>query len=317
VDGSPDWDRTRDRLLSDDAVRSSAVPVTYVRANRLSLPSQRNQGIGLSQSDILFFPDDDMLAYPDAAARALRVYASDPENRIIGVGLAQPPAPPDGPVVEGPVAAHATTPPGGLQRRLVGWFRPYDFPPYGGERPVDGSGVSEKGGERIVPLADLKGWTMTFRRSLFAKELFADVLSRYAPMEDLDLQMRARRHGTLWGALDAQCHHMYISGGRPNIPVTETLNILNATVLHRLYGTDRDYSRKTVRSFARRRLGWALIKDVARRSFGLRHARSAWAAYRTVGRVFRMGDDEVREWYLSYQDELFAASNAATSGKGR
>src|SRR5437762_11890391 len=61
VDASPNWEKTRDRLLADFAHSRPEIRWVYVSAERPSSTAQRNQGTRLAHSDILFILDDDSL----------------------------------------------------------------------------------------------------------------------------------------------------------------------------------------------------------------------------------------------------------------
>jgi glycosyltransferase involved in cell wall biosynthesis len=83
---------------------NGAVPILH----QTSIPGssiQRNIGLGLVDSDVTFFPDDDSLVHPDALAAIMRVYDLDEACRIGGVGGFETRHAPPG-VLEGKIAPY-------------------------------------------------------------------------------------------------------------------------------------------------------------------------------------------------------------------
>src|SRR5215472_16371858 len=59
IDASDDWEREREEVLAGVAARHPAIRWDYVRARRRSSAYQRNQGVALARSDVVFLIDDD------------------------------------------------------------------------------------------------------------------------------------------------------------------------------------------------------------------------------------------------------------------
>jgi hypothetical protein len=57
----------------------------YVQADVCSSSWQRNQGLKLTTSEIVFFFDDDSLMYPDCAEQIMNIYEADTQGRIVGI----------------------------------------------------------------------------------------------------------------------------------------------------------------------------------------------------------------------------------------
>ena len=85
VDSSPRWESTRERVLREIAPLWPGIRWHYVKAERRSSASQRNQGIGAASANVVFLFDDDSLMYPDCAAENMRVYDADQCRSVVGV----------------------------------------------------------------------------------------------------------------------------------------------------------------------------------------------------------------------------------------
>ncbi len=307
VDASPDWEKTRDLVLTELATAHPAIRWLYVQAERPSSTAQRNQGTRLAHADVLFLIDDDSLMYPDCAEQILRVYEADVGQAVAGVNAMHVPQPPDQPSAapKGRLSEHGTTKQYGLVARLVRWllraddlFVPYDadFPQHTLPPAVAQLSIGTR------PL--MAGWGMTFRRNICLKEPFDEILSRYAAGEDSDMGYRASRHGLLLTALEAHLCHIGATGGRLPPYVVALLGNLNPLVMHRLYSTDLQRSRRRSRGLLARRFLILLCKDLAKGRLSLPNARGILGAWRWLGPVFSQSEAELRAWYPTFQKQL-------------
>ena len=80
---------TRDRTIV------AGIRWHYVKAERRSSTSQRNQGVRAASTDVVFLCDDDSLMYPDCAAEIMRVYDADSGRSVVGVNATNVAVPPD------------------------------------------------------------------------------------------------------------------------------------------------------------------------------------------------------------------------------
>jgi GT2 family glycosyltransferase len=324
VDSSPDWEVTREMVLKEVAGNHPAIRWEYVQAQRRCLTAQRNQGIRLARSDVVFLIDDDSLMYPNCAEEVMRLYDADPDGVVAGVMANEEPTPPDEPAAAAapaPAAAPArTAPPGRLRRwidewkdRITRWLGvqnyllPYD------EKPA------------VCPLPDalqrlhtfviprLYGAWMTWRRRTVEIEPFEEILDAYAYLEDSDVSYRAARHGLLLIALDAKLCHLRDPSGRLSTFTLATLGALNALVLHRLYGADQQRSMRLYRSFLRKQLVLLALGDLAKRRWSLPRARGIRLARRYFPKVFGSSEQELRQWYPQFQAEFIAQDKARNS----
>ncbi len=317
IDASPDWHVTRDKVMAEIAAAHPEIRWTYQEAERRSLTAQRNQGIRLAREEILFLIDDDSLMYPDCAEQVLKIYEADTGHAVAGVNAMHVPVPPDQPADErGPALSEfGTTKQYGWLARQVrallkadDLFVPYDadFPSY----PIPEAVQKLHIGTR--PL--MAGWGMTYRREVCLKEPFEEILTHYAAGEDSDMGYRASRHGLLLTALDARLCHVGSTGGRLGPYVVTALGNLTPLVLHRIYSTDPERSKKRCRQLLRRRFLILLAKDLSKRQLSLPNARGILFARRWVDKVFAQTEAELRAWYPGFQKQLIEQHSQPKKG---
>jgi glycosyltransferase involved in cell wall biosynthesis len=308
VDASATWQKTREEILANLAKDHPHIRWQYVQAEMRALPAQRNQGLKLVTSEVVFLFDDDSLMYPDCAEEIMKVYEADTKGRVAGVMAAHEPVPPDRP--DDPEAArpseHAATQNYGSLARMIrrvldadNIFVPYDedFPKH--EMPEEVHWL-EVGLVRLMP-----GWGMTFRRATCLQEPFSEMLRRYAALEDTDMTYRASRHGPLLVAGNARLCHIGSVGGRLNLFLLAALRNLNQVALHRLHSTDISRSRLKLHRMMARRFLILLAKDVYRRKWSFPNARGILFAFRWMDPVLNMSEAELRDWYPLFQQKAF------------
>lgn len=83
VDVSDD-DATRD--LASETVEQLPFALRYMRGTVRHPGVQRNQGVAQARGDIVLFADDDVEIAPDFLAEIVRVFVTDAENKVGGVG---------------------------------------------------------------------------------------------------------------------------------------------------------------------------------------------------------------------------------------
>jgi GT2 family glycosyltransferase len=309
VDASPDWSQTRDRVMREVAGEAPALKWEYVRAVVPSLPAQRNQGIALAGADVLFMIDDDSIMYPDCAVEILKVYAADVEGRVAAVG-AVPVAgePPDGaglPAESAP-SAWAAGGSGSVVSRLRWWVSlPFDrgersFLPYGGVWPRQRV-PAQCLALGVEAARTLNGYRMTFRREVIARVGFTGMLAGSPPFEDIEATYRVSLHGAIVNAPRARLCHLTWDSGRLNRMAYSALWVTNGAALHVLYGDDR----RALERAWRRRTGVAmwlhLLKDLAKRRWGLPEFRAIRRGRRVLGRIYAQTPEGLSRWYPRVQ----------------
>lgn len=318
VDASEDWTANRDRIAAEIAAEAGAdaPPLTYVRAEARSLTRQRNQGIALCRSDVLFLIDDDSMMYPDCAAEAMAVYEADPELRIACVGLSPVPVPP------GRDAANVARKDGKtdagarlernpvfrfIRRHLLMQAADLHFIAYDGplrdDRPLPG-GLAP---DQAAPTLLIPGYLITARRSVAAAERFDPGLLAYCPGEDLDATYRFARHGRNVTARRARVYHHEAASGRIRRYRAIRLALMNQAYLL------RKHSRRLPRHVAL--YGWRMVrripaealKDALTRRWSFPQLRGALAAAAEAPIIFMHDRADLDRWYETRQRRVLEA----------
>ena len=303
VDASPDWQATRQRVMDELGPQYSSIRWIYEPARIASAAAQRNQGVDLATADVVFIFDDDSLMYPDCAEQIMRVYEADRDGQIGGVQAAEVDRPPDASTTadEGEPAIVLPKRRGNrLQRWVRGLlsadriFVPYDddYP----DRPLPPQVCQlHTGRTRTMP-----GMTMTLRRDVAATHRFEEILADRGP-EDSDITYRISRQYALAMGFAARVHHVGSPAGRFSSFSRKALGALGPIVLHRIYSTDLNRSRRRSRRMLMRRLFIELIKDLRQGQLSLPGMRGIWFALRHLNRVLAMSEAELRQWYPQLQ----------------
>ena len=311
VDASPDWAETRDLVMHSIASQHPGIRWEYVAAEERSSATQRNQGVGMANADVVFLIDDDSLMYPDCAEQIMKVYEADPANAVAGVSSALVEEPPDSRATE----AIGCPSRGLVPRQQRNWLarlvrRPLRaddiFVPYDQEFPVRSIPDSLSHLD-IRQTRLMHGARMTFRREMALREPFDEIMERYASGEDSDTSYRISRHGMLLKAFKARLCHLQASNGRLSEFVVTALGAMNAAVLHRIYGVDYKRSYQLTKRLLRRRFVIQFLKDLSKRRLSLPHARGIWYAYRHLDDIFQRNEDELRRWYPQFQRRMIEA----------
>jgi GT2 family glycosyltransferase len=326
VDASKDWQKTREHILSSFINDLKDLRFIYTAAETTGLTLQRNQGLKLSSSDIVFFFDDDTLMYPDCAEEIMRLYELDVDKLIQGIGALDVQSPPQ----HVQVTLKKSIAESNLQKKNSGddiywnlklklnfvrlifsfiWkniflmsaeslFIPYDtkFPNH-----ILPAYLSE---QNCTPVKLLRGFCMTYRREIIAAENFEPLLRYYAPGEDLDASYRVSRKGLLLRACNAKVNHFSCSSGRINRFAAQALSILNQSVLLRKYSSNLGIGITRFYILGLRRLLAEFLKDLLSSRYTLPQFRGLLLGLLFSAKVFLSPKDKIFEWYISFQNIL-------------
>lgn len=204
--------------LAREADGVSGITVVYLRSASGSA-FQRNLGLAEGRSDVVIFPDDDSLLYPDAAERMMEVYEADTGAQIAAVCARPAPVPPGGDLRLETVRAERMSGPRLAARRLRQGIKERLAPlnPFlaVGNRLNDRHVLPPWAAAMdVTPVPYMTGFRMSFRRAVIAQERFDEALLRYAWFEDIDASFRAMRHGAVVVAGRAGIHHHRVEGPR-------------------------------------------------------------------------------------------------------
>ena len=191
IDASPDWEATYQQIRQTLAKQHPAIVWKYLPANRLSSAAQRNQGIDLATTDIVFLIDDDSLMYPECAQEVLRLYTQDIQHQVAGIMPKLEALPPDsqeqsGAVNNNPISFRSKLANGikiyqaklrYFAKQLIkddDIFIPYDFafPKYTLPETLKDMATH--------PVPMIHGARMSYRREILTQVRFEETLERYA-----------------------------------------------------------------------------------------------------------------------------------------
>ena len=319
VDASENWEATRDLIFSTIAAEHPEIRWVYVEAEHRSITLQRNQGIPLATSDVLFLIDDDSMMYPDCAERIMEIYDADPDHKVMGVqsNFVDQLPPQSGPIEDSRQKVGISETLLGPSRRQFPWKHRFfqrllildtkdHFIPYEGyfrDYPLPDA-VKKL---RVAPVRIFDGFRMTYRREVFAKEVFEPLFLYYAVAEDSDLSYRVSRHGTLAMAVDARLHHYQSGSGRLSMVRVSALAGLNMALCLRKHSNNLRRDRSLFYRLILHLMFAQSIRDLANRRWSLPRMRGLLLALRYAPRLFAMSDQDLTEWYPNLQRKLVRA----------
>lgn len=314
VDASPAWEISRMQIMQGLAAATPNIQWYHIPAQRLSSAAQRNQGIVLATSEVIFLIDDDSFMYPDCAAEVMQVYAQDTAHQIAGVMPALEFIPPDQTIEATPtptsfslihtLAKKWRVVQGGLRskaKHLIdddNIFIPYDFsfPQY--HLPESLKSLAAH------PVPMMHGARMSYRREILQQIRFEECLERYAVNEDNDVCYRASRLGILVQALNAKICHIEAPIARVSRFTATALWGLNQAVLHCFHSPDLLRFKKLFWRLLWRRLFTQSLKDLLERRWSLPSTRGIWFVLRHCEEIFAKTPAELRRWYPEFQRKL-------------
>lgn len=182
----------------------------------VGLARQRNMALQHSQADVVFFPDDDALWYRDAAEHAMRIYEQDETGQIAGISLTESRTPsiaglvPDQRTLKEKLIYRFSA----TRHRVEQWFVKNPMTLLGREllaaRPIPAG--AQTCHAPVVPC--MRGFLMSFRRSIIQSIGFDETLAGYGLYEDYLASFRALQQGLLVDAEDAKVFHHRAPGAR-------------------------------------------------------------------------------------------------------
>ncbi len=306
VDAGLEWQATKTIVLRDLAAKYPQINWLYVQANYASSAAQRNQGIELSNADVIFLIDDDSFMYPNCAKAVVSIYAQDTKHQVAGIMPKLEDLPPDVKTSSSSTKSTInfkiiTAKLRALAKKVIkddDIFIPYDFsfPKY--------SLPPELKNAPAHPVPMIHGARMSYRREILRQVKFEETLKRYAVNEDNDVCYRASKIGMLLHAVDAQIFHLQASNSRLSRFTTTALWGLNQTVLHRFHNNDIAQFKTVFSKLLRRRLVTQTIKDILDRRWSLPSTRGMWFVMRNYPQILAKSPEELRVWYPEFQHKL-------------
>ncbi len=310
VDGSPEWQQTRQKIQQQFVPKYPKIRWQYVQAKRLSSSAQRNQGIELNTADIIFLIDDDSLMYPNCAEKVLHIYTTDTEHQVAGIMPFLSAIPPD--QTNDTKSIHKQSffkhrllklkmKLRGMGKRFIkdnNIFIPYDFKFYTYPLPK----LIQHMPVHCVPM--MHGARMSYRKEILQEIRFEETLERYAVNEDNDVCYRASRCGLLLQALDAKICHLQAHHGRLSRFATTALWGLNQVVLHHFHSADLEKFKQQFVKLLWRRIFTQTLKDFLDGRWLFPSTQGAIFALRHYQIVLSHTSEDLKTWYPKFQQKL-------------
>lgn len=318
VDVSDNWQETA--ALAEALLERSGIALHYQTSEIRSSAVQRNLGIAVCSTEIIFLLDDDSFMFPNCSAEILKIYAADTDHAVSGVAARLvPDLPPMAAETLMPARARtahaANVTRGSLKQRLrqsrAGqWFlrkvlfqsKDEIFITYEGPRetPVPPT-VADLA---VSPLTFMPGSAMTVRRAVALEEPFDPALRYYAAAEDADATYRFGRHGRVLQANRAKLHHYKAAGGRVRRDVVIALQLLNMAVFIKRHAADPDRLKSLYRRQLRRRLLAEFLKDLLSRRFHFPQVKGVFIARGLWQELWARDSVELETWYPEVQKSI-------------
>ncbi|WP_104091151.1 glycosyltransferase family 2 protein [Arthrobacter sp. GMC3] len=211
------------RAYCQQLAATSDIPIEIVYGEAANSSAQRNQGLARVTEQVVAFPDDDSLWYPDTAAELLAVYEADAEHRFGAVSATESRYPPAGAPLDRPPAQRSIKDDVRILRwrnRIENRLVPQPFNLYGTEKITELAPYATADGLSYPIVETIGGYLMSFRTNVASALLFDGLLGSrigYATHEDKDLGLRVLASGSLIAAApQALVFHNVAPGKRAN-----------------------------------------------------------------------------------------------------
>ena len=308
VDASDDHQRTK-RVVEEAVQAAGAVVEVIALRSAPGLCHQRNSGLSRVHSPVVFFPDDDAIWFTGYSDAIMKVYESDRDSQIGGVGGMESPEPPEGvlPGTVAPTDGLSIRIPGVLERGL-NLFEKHFFPDpfflearllYRGRKMPDWLA-----GAGAVVAPTITGFRMSFRTEVIRRTGFDEALAGYALFEDHDACMGVLATHSIVTAVKARVFHH-----RPVAKRADDFEMGVMHVLNRAYIVTKHARKGFQANAALQRHSWyklfrylPRIYDPSMRSrfFG------AWHATRQIAQMCETPSDRLTTAYLSLRRDCLA-----------
>jgi glycosyltransferase involved in cell wall biosynthesis len=312
VDSSDDHAATSKTVKNAVDSDRAKLDVQVIFSAQRGTSHQRNIGLGLVESPIVFFPDDDALWFPGTAGAVMQIYERDVNATIGFIAPLASTVPPPG-ILEMPKQPHRME----FRDRLTLLLRPLRkaerslFPDpvnsdswlSAGHHPAAPDWLSELNAEVCGPVA---GFRMTFRSELIRSIGFDESLGQYALYEDYDATTRSLRDHLNVLARSARVFHYRVPGPRAPGRDFGIMAILNRTYIVCKHSTPDSAVRKELKRF----LYWQVLRYSAQAStsYGRDRLYGAWHAFRNIGPLLRASNSELPAKYADLRQKLSGPS---------
>ncbi len=312
VDASDDWQESKKYIANSLGATLLEPEFIYIGSEIKSSTYQRNVGLKLCRSDVVFFIDDDAFMYADYAEKVMQIYEMDEKGLIGGIMGVLAESEPDKDETSDAVS-QAISPDSGIKRLKNSfsnylsefWYQTELLIPYNGKYYYNNM-AETFGPDLVADIALLHGCRMTFRTNI-VREVggFNEILTRGAIAEDSDLSYRISQKHALVLALQAKICHWQTQVERLNRFKNVQLGILNAVALFLLNNNFQSGIRLAVYRFALTRLLLEFCRDCFKPQRGFVQTRGALAAMKVIPQILSMTPEKLRTWYPSFQVSVY------------
>jgi GT2 family glycosyltransferase len=312
VDASNDWQESKEFITNSLGINLLGSEFIYLGSEIKSSTHQRNVGLKLCRSDVVFFIDDDAFMYPDYAEKVMQIYEMDEKGRIGGIMGVLADVEPDRDETSEPEnqAISPDSPMKRLKNSFMNyvskfWYQTELLIPYHGKY-YDYNMATTLGSDLVADITLLHGCRMTFRTNI-VREVgeFNEILTRGAIAEDSDLSYRVSQKYALVMALQAKICHWQTEVERLSKFKNVQLGILNAVVLFVLNNNFQSGIGLAVYRFAITRLLLEFCRDCSQPQRGFVHTRGALVAMKVIPQIFSMTPEQLRTWYPNFQVSVY------------
>ena len=319
IDASDDWEETAHLAQTEIFAAHPEISLTYRTSPVRSSSTQRNLGVSLCQSDVVFMLDDDSFMFPDCAEEVMKIYTADTNAEVsciaISQSLAIPPLPgtETGPAIAQKKSGQRDT--AGLQRIILKsalgrWFnrkilmQNMDEMVIKYEGPRDAPIPESVAGLNVGRVTFIQGCAMTARREVVLREPFDTTLRYYAAGEDADATYRYGRHGVALWTNRAVLHHFEAAGGRIKRQKVIIFQLLNMVVFIKRNAPDPQKWKGAYRLLLWRRLFGEFLKDGLSRRFDFPQVKGVLTAMRHWRAVWEHDTSDLENWYPQLQKRI-------------
>lgn len=264
---------------------------------------QRNAGLNFSKSEIIFFPDDDSLWYPDYAENILKIYGSDDSQSIGGIqGTAVKLPPPNAFLTK--TVTHSLN----LKDRISMYLGPIKFIFRHNflEDPIFIEGFTKQKqfqipdwikSEHAIPCGPMTGFAMSFRAETIKRYKFDEILGTYSLFEDRDASLSVMGGKLVLTSLKANVFHYRSPESRTNGREWGMMHILNRAYVVCKHSTPSSKSRKTIKKYLLFKIFRYLLQATSR--YGIQRLLGAINAFFYVDKLLQSTIDELPTVYAS------------------
>jgi glycosyltransferase involved in cell wall biosynthesis len=311
VDSSEDG--TPIEAIATRAAANSAVPVHYMRA-AAGLTHQRNTGLTRATADVVIFPDDDSLLYPDAAERIMEVYEADTAGIVAGVAARPVDRAPS--ETSGDLESYEAEKTSALRTSLMG-VRQKLKDALGNANPFLSVGrrlnaqhpdPAWLADHEAVVVPYMTGFRMSFRRAAILETGFDETLRKYGWFEDIDAYCAVMRQGKVIAATRSRIYHHRVASARANGHMMGLWAILNRgyIVMKHVHANPEafpDPAREAARLRRYCRARAIIYRALARDDFGRDRARGAAEGVRVLSRLISAPPEDLARIYTGLTGE--------------